>query len=98
MSNIVNNAVEACAAMPEGVERFIRLIVSEQAPYFSIFCENSKSGETLRVDGRIQTTKTEAGHGYGLRKIESIVETYDGLMEVTPTENTFTIKVMLKDR
>jgi sensor histidine kinase regulating citrate/malate metabolism len=98
MSNIVNNAVEACAAVPTAAERYIRLIISAQEPYFNIYCENSKYGETVSVNGQIPTTKTEAGHGYGLRTMERIVEAHDGLMEVTHDGRTFTLKVMLKDR
>jgi signal transduction histidine kinase len=98
MSNITNNALEACAAMPAEAERFIRLSVSIQEPYFYIVCENSKHGETVSADGKIQTSKKEAGHGYGLRTVERIVEAYDGMMEVRHNENTFIIKAMLKDK
>jgi sensor histidine kinase regulating citrate/malate metabolism len=98
LSNMLDNALEACAAMPEGSERFIRLTITRREPYLNIRCENSKFGETVTIDDILRTTKTESGHGYGLRTIERIVNTYDGIMNIDYNENTFTVTAALKDQ
>jgi hypothetical protein len=98
MSNITDNALEACAAMPEDAERFISLTVTRKEPYFYIRCENSRSGEIIRADGKIRTSKKEDGHGYGLRTIERIVEAYGGILDIRHDDNTFTVEAVLNDR
>jgi sensor histidine kinase regulating citrate/malate metabolism len=97
LSNMLENAMEACAVMPKGRERFIHLTIIRREPYISICCKNSKSGEIVSEDGVIQTSKSENGHGYGLLTVGRIVDTYDGIMDVDYDENTFTITVALKD-
>jgi sensor histidine kinase regulating citrate/malate metabolism len=97
LANLTNNAVEACLTVPESRERFIRLRINRHEPYLNIRCVNSKAGEIVRVDGKIQTTKTESGHGIGLQAIEKTVAAYDGLMNIEHDENTFTVTLALKD-
>lgn len=99
LSNMLDNALEACSAVPEGRERFIRLTIARREPYLHINCENSKTGEPISVDGKLQTSKpSPAGHGYGLWTMGRIAERYDGLMDTDYDENTFTVTVALKDK
>jgi PAS domain-containing protein len=98
LTNLTNNAIEACAAMPEGRERFIRLSITRREPYLNVRCKNSKSGETASVEGRLQTTKEGGGHGYGLWTVERIVDAYDGMMNIEYDDDTFTVAAALKDR
>jgi sensor histidine kinase YesM len=97
MSNILDNALEACAKVPDGMERFIRLYVTRREPYLNIRCENSKAGEIESDDGRIETSKTGSGHGYGLQTVARVVDAYDGLMNIDHSERIFTITAALKD-
>lgn len=97
LSNILDNALEACMAMPPGYERFIRLTITRREPYLNIRCENSKTGIIVITGGKIQTTKTGAGHGYGLWIIGRIVDAYDGILSIDHDENSFTIMMGLKD-
>jgi hypothetical protein len=98
LSNITSNALEACIAMPENKERFISLTVSRREPYLNTRCTNSKSHEIVSEDGKIQSTKAEEGHGYGLWTIKRIVDAYGGIMDIDYDENTFTIMAALKDK
>ena len=99
LSNITNNAIEACAAMPKGKERFIDLTVTRREPYINIRCINSTINKELNnADDEIQTTKTEDGHGYGLLTIRRIVEAYDGIMDIKNDGNIFTIMAAIKDK
>ena len=98
VSNMLDNALEACVAMPGDQERFIRLVITRREPYLNVRCVNSRSGEVISVEGKIQTTKRSTGHGYGLWTIERIVEAYDGIIDIDYDEDTFTVMAALKDQ
>jgi len=99
LNNILDNALEACEAVAESRERFIRFSLSRQEPYFLITCTNSRKDAVLKSeDGGLETTKKETGHGYGMFIIERIADTYDGLVDTYYDEATFKIKVALKDK
>jgi hypothetical protein len=99
LTNIADNALEACSRMPEGRERFINFSITRREPYLAVICENSSPGGTVTdTDGRICSSKNETGHGYGLKTIERIAAAYDGMAEYSHDENTFTVTVALKDQ
>jgi len=100
LTNIADNALEACVRMPQGIERLIRLSVTRREPYLAIVCENSYPGgiDTAKSSDRIRSSKSETGHGYGLKTIERIAAVYDGMSEFSYNENIFTITVALKDK
>jgi signal transduction histidine kinase/serine protease inhibitor ecotin len=98
LSNLTDNAIDACRFMPEDKERFIRLTMTRHEPYLNIRCVNSKTGDIVRQDGKIRTTKTDEGHGYGLLTIQRIVDAYDGMMNIAHDEHTFTVMAALKDK
>lgn len=98
LNNILDNALEACIALPQESGRFIRLTMGKREPYFHITCVNSKSGNIVYEHGMIKTTKSIGeGHGYGLRTISGIVNLYDGILDIAHDETTFTITAALKD-
>jgi sensor histidine kinase regulating citrate/malate metabolism len=98
LSKLLTNALEACAAMPEGKDRFIDLIINTHDPYFNIGCTNSKSGDVIETGGKIKSTKTGEGYGYSIPIIANIVDAYNGLISITHDENTFTLRLALKDK
>lgn len=98
LSNITDNALEACVSMPEDSDRFMRLTISRREPYLNVICKNSKAGEIIQEDGKIQSKKQDDGHGYGLTTIRHIVNEYEGIMDVDFNKDTFTITVTLKDQ
>jgi hypothetical protein len=95
--NITDNALEACAKIQDGRKRLIELSITRRDPYFVISCTNSRIGKIIQTEKGMQTTKKDGGHGYGLWTIERIAKTYNGLMDVEYNNDTFTIKVALKD-
>ena len=88
--------------MPDGQERLIKFSITRRDPYIAIICENSNpggivTGSNEKEGDRIFTSKTESGHGYGLRTIERIATSYGGMMYVSFDQEMFTITVALKD-
>lgn len=95
LTNVLNNACEACLRMEESEEKFINLDVYVAADCFVIKCENSKSKNEKINPKNIKTIKKENGHGYGMKIINDIVKEKDGTMEIKDNENTFVIEILL---
>jgi len=100
LTNITDNALEACAKLSNKQDGFISLSITRREPYFVVVCENSNPGgiiaDNTSEDG-VLTSKTKDGHGYGLKIIERIAASYDGMTEVSYNDETFAITVILKD-
>lgn len=95
--NLLENALEACVAVPRGVARFIHCKMYLEKGYLFIECENSKIGNTIEKRGIFPTSKEQKeGHGYGLRIIRQAVENSDGLLDISYTETTFKVIATLK--
>jgi len=97
LNNIADNALEVCAKLPEDRERLINLSITRHEPYLIFLCKNGNPGTVSTENEKIITSKIQSGHGYGLKVIERIADSYDGMMNVDYNEDTFTIKVALKD-
>ena len=104
LNNILENALEACAAVPNSRERQIHLTIARKEPYLYITCENSKNNQANRIDNarearvQLKTSKADSqGHGYGLFTISGIVDKYQGLMDVNYDDISFTITIAVKD-
>lgn len=109
MGNILDNAVEACAAMPEDAERFIKISGGQSANCQLIEVENSSvskddpshqsysSGPGQNVSNPLPlTTKSnKALHGFGLRNIKAVLERYNGTMDIERSEGTYSITLLI---
>ena len=97
LSNIIDNALEACSKLPESRNRFIRLTISRRAPYLIIACANSWDGQIHHEEGVIKSAKKAEGHGYGLWTINRITEQYGGLTDTDYDKHIFTLTAALRD-
>ncbi len=98
LSNIFDNAIDACKRVTDVKKRFINCSISEVGKMAVIKMENSyDSAITLEKRGDdIVTTKENAGiHGYGLRIVRSLVEKYNGTIETTNNAQTFSVYILL---
>ncbi len=92
IGNLMQNAIEAAE---NSDAKILRVSARYDDGALIILISNSRRGESLRRDGRFLTTKSEEGHGYGLRSAETVVKKYDGSMFFEETEDFFTVKVIL---
>lgn len=80
LGNLLDNALEACAALPEE-ERFIRVYIGKLKDQFYLSVQNS-AGRVRRIKGIYLSTKQDLGknkqHGYGLFRIDRIAKKYGG--------------------
>lgn len=57
---------------------------------------NAKTNEVKEENGSFLTSKKDAGlHGIGLMNVKQIVAKYEGYVEITYDEDTFTVVVMI---
>lgn len=93
IGNLLDNAMEACLKSPED-ERFIRVYIDIMKKQLYISVTNSMQGKAKRFAGRFVSEKGE-NHGFGLFRIDSIVEKYHGYLNRQTENGVFATEVML---
>ena len=79
LGNLFDNAIEANLALPEG-QRMIRLYMDMKNTQLYISITNfTASKKQRKVSGRFQSVKGD-GHGFGLLRIDTIVERCGGYL------------------
>lgn len=95
LGNLLNNAMESCERIENQKDRFIRIYIGvlKQQLYMSV--TNSAGGDIRKTGpGRYRTTKGE-GHGFGLRRIDALVEKYGGYLNRQNEPGVFATEIML---
>ncbi len=97
LTNLLENALEACRAMKPEKDRFITLSILSDDEHLLINCENSTDvSPTAAADGSFSSSKPDAqNHGYGLPAIRRIVEKHYGMMNTTCADGRFIVKVTI---
>ena len=96
-SNLLDNAINACARVPEG-ERFVELKARVDAGYLVVRMENS-CAPTTSVERRRAANPRRSGlpeHGWGLGILNTLANRHDGKLETAQEEGVFTTAVILK--
>lgn len=94
LGNLFDNAIEASMALPEQ-KRLIRIYMDMKNTQLYISFTNFTAGKKQKkVGGRFRTTKGE-GHGFGLWRIDQIVERLDGYLSRNSEEGAFTTEILL---
>lgn len=93
IGNLLDNAMEACMKSPEDA-RFIRIYIDIIKKQLYISVTNSMQGKAKRFAGGFITEK-EGNHGFGLARIDSIVEKYHGYLNRQTENGVFATEVML---
>lgn len=95
-SNIMDNATEACQALPAKAERRIYLKVWVKSGYLIVKCENTARHGVAYRDGKPFSTKDKAGHGWGLGILEDMARRYDGELHTAFQDGIFLLRETLK--
>lgn len=94
IGNLFDNAIEASMALP-APERLIRVYMEiKGAQLYISFTNLTAAGKRKKVSGRFATTKGE-GHGFGLVRIDAIVERLGGWLSRNSEEGAFTTEILL---
>jgi len=95
LGNLLDNAMEACAAMDES-SGYIGLSILYKPDYLIIQVENPVNIESVPKDERNRTTKSDSeNHGFGLSNIEYLVNKHNGLMKIGPENGVFKVSIAL---
>ena len=95
LSNLLDNATEACERVPEGSERFIRLSLEARPDLLLVTCENSAPPRAAAAG--FATTKADAeSHGLGIPAMRRVAERYNGVLEASQAGGVFTLRAVLR--
>ncbi len=77
--NMLNNAVEACAKLPEGQDKTVKIRAGVKAGFLIIKTTNAYTEMVSGENGFVQTTKdNKTEHGIGLALIRTVCNKYEG--------------------
>ena len=94
LGNLFDNAIEASLALPEE-ERLIRVYIDRKGEQLYIsFTNFTASGKREKREGRFRSTKGE-GHGFGLVRMDAIIERLGGYLTRNSEEGAFTTEILL---
>ena len=95
-ANLLDNALEAAACIPEKENRRLALKARLLNDALCIEVENTFAGELKEVKGRLATTKEKTeGHGYGPRSVQDVVELYGGQMQISHDGGVFRVVIWI---
>lgn len=97
LMNILDNALEACSSLEWGAPRWIDLKIRLKHSYLYISCANSKSNAILMEGGQYLSSKPDKeSHGYGIRMLRQLAAKYEGMLDITHTQDSFVISLAVK--
>lgn len=94
IGNLFDNAIEASLALPPE-ERLIRVYMDMKGTQLYLsFTNFTAGGKREKQGGRFLTTKGE-GHGFGLVRVDAIVERLEGYLSRNSEDGAFTTEILL---
>ena len=90
IGNLLDNAIEACAALPEE-ERLIRIYMEMKGNYLYLSFTNTAEGQKKQS---FKTSKGD-GHGFGLARVDAVVRKYGGYLTRASEDGAFSTEVLL---
>lgn len=94
IGNLFDNAIEASLGLPQN-ERMIRVYMDMKGTQLYIsFTNFTAQKKREKIGGLFQTTKGE-GHGFGLVRIDNIIERLDGYLSRNSEDGAFTTEILI---
>ena len=94
VGNLLDNAIEACMRVDDKAIRFIRIYIDIKRAHLYISVTNVSGGETKKLKGQYMSSKS-GNHGFGLHRVDKLVDKYSGYIKYRDEEGAFTSEVML---
>lgn len=95
IGNLMDNAMEATLKIENPDERFIRVYIREMKKQLYISITNSSGGKVKKTSLGYVSTKIGINHGFGLKRVDSIVAKYDGFINRQNEEGVFATEIIL---
>ena len=94
LGNLLDNAAEACAKLPES-DRFMRIYIGCLKNQLYMSVQNS-AGDVKKIAGHYLSTKQSEGeHGYGIFRIDRVAKKYGGYVNRQNEEGVFATEIMV---
>lgn len=94
LGNLFDNAIEASLQLPEE-RRLIRVYMDMKNTQLYISFTNFTAGKKLSKVGKLFRTTKGEGHGFGLVRIDTIVERLGGYISRNSEDGAFTTEILL---
>ena len=94
IGNLFDNAIEASLQLP-APQRLIRVYMDMKNTQLYISFTNFTAGKKLRKSGRLFRTTKGEGHGFGLMRIDAIIDRLDGYISRNSEDGAFTTEILL---
>jgi len=94
LGNLLDNAITAVEKCKQ--EKIIKIIMRETPGKLFIKIENSHQEIIKKVGNRIISTKgNKRKHGIGLKNVQKVVESHQGIMEIEYNEKLFSVELLM---
>ncbi len=93
IGNLLDNAMEACDKLPKE-NRFVRIFINTKGSHLYMSFTNSAGRKKESVGSRFLSSKGK-NHGFGLTRVDSLVEKYEGYLTRGSEDGGFTTEVIL---
>ena len=94
LGNLFDNAIEASLSLPKS-ERQIRVYMDMKGTQLYISFTNFTSGRKLNKVGNLFQTSKGEGHGFGLVRIDNIIERLGGYLSRNSEDGAFTTEILI---
>lgn len=94
LSNLLNNAIEACEKSKEKMLK-LKFVIEDEQIILSV--KNSIAELPISVDGQLVTSKVdkEDCHGIGMKNIVDVIEKYSGRYVIDYDQQWFTVSMII---
>ena len=94
IGNLFDNAIDASLKLPEE-QRIIRVYMDMRNTQLYISFTNLTAGKKLQKEGNLFRSTKGEGHGFGLVRIDAIVERLEGYISRNSEDGAFTTEILL---
>ena len=94
LGNLIDNAIEACEQMGEEEDKFLRIYICVRKSQLYVSVSNATKELVRKLDKEYISNK-RGNHGHGLKRINLIVEKYEGYINRQNETGVFATEVML---
>ena len=94
IGNLFDNAIEASLKLPQE-ERLIRVYMDMKGTQLYISFTNFTATKKMEKIGKLYQTSKGDGHGFGLVRIDNIIERLDGYLSRNSEDGAFTTEILI---
>ena len=94
LGNLFDNAIEASMALPRE-KRMVRVYMEVKGAQLYISFTNFTASKKLAKAGRLFQSSKGADHGFGLVRIDAIIDRLDGYLSRNSEDGAFTTEILI---